>query len=82
MDGWQKVDHSRREKEPHLRYRTNMSGLSARFCADAIHALTLRNRTLFPEIGYHNLQRARTQFKLAQSVNAQKSDAERIISTI
>ena len=57
--------------------------LSARFCADAIQNTYFKeNRSLFPEIGQHNLQRARTQFKLAQSVNAQKSQAEKIIRTI
>ena len=57
--------------------------LAARFCADTIQNKYFKeNRTHFPQVGSHNLRRARTQFKLSQSVVTQRMQAEKIISSL
>ena len=57
--------------------------LSARFCADALFNNYFKeDLSQFPMVGTHNLHRARTQFNLAQSVQRQLSEAERIIRTV
>ena len=54
--------------------------LSARFCADAIRQCYFKeDRARFPEPGAHNLHRAAGQYRLAESVRAQKPEAESII---
>jgi hypothetical protein len=54
--------------------------LSARFCADAIKKSYFKeDSSRFPFPGSHNLYRAQGQYKLAQSVQQNRQDAERII---
>ena len=54
--------------------------LSARFCADALQNNYFKEDTdAFPTIGSHNLHRATTQFRLAQSVLSQLSQAQAIV---
>ena len=56
--------------------------LAARFCADALQNTYFKeDLTRYPIIGSHNLLRAQTQFKLAQSVLHQRSQAEKIINS-
>ena len=54
--------------------------LSARFCADALQNNYFKEDTeTFPTIGSHNLHRATTQFRLAQSVLSQLSPSANIL---
>jgi len=54
--------------------------LSARFCADAIRKSYFKeDRNRFSTPGAHNLYRAKGQFKLAQSVQQNRSKAEALI---
>jgi len=54
--------------------------LSARFCADAVlNTYFKEDRQRFPELGAHNLLRARGQLQLARSAHAQRSACEAVI---
>ncbi len=56
--------------------------LSARFAADALqNSYFKEDRATFPDIGSHNLHRARTQLALAKSVQSQLSAMEEFIRT-
>ncbi len=54
--------------------------LAARFCADSIRQTYFKeDKSRFPKSGTHNLQRAKGQLALAQSVRSQRSLAEEFV---
>lgn len=55
--------------------------LAARFCADAVRNSYFReDREAFPQVGAHNLHRARAQAALAASAASSRSACERVIA--
>jgi Ser/Thr protein kinase RdoA (MazF antagonist) len=57
--------------------------LSARFCADALQNTYFKeDRSVFPNVGQHNLYRATTQYRLSQSVLQNMLAAEKIVQSL
>ncbi len=56
--------------------------LAARFCADAVRNTYFReDRKRYPELGSHNLLRARGQLTLAKSARAARAECEAIVAS-
>jgi len=56
--------------------------LAARFCADAVRNVYFReDREAFPEVGTHNLLRARGQLALAKSARGVRGECEAVLAS-